>query len=229
MPNFCFNEITITGKIENVRNLMDKIDAFLVTTEDQRIPHHGLFMTLIGLPEGITEITDDNWYDTNISWLGTKWDIFPPINVDYSEGFLFMTFDTAWTPPSNFCKELAKQYDVTVQIVYMEQGNDFCGREVYDINGTVEEEEYSYMEGLYHLKEDDFEYEFEIGLDFYGEEGDMDDSELEEENEEEVSDEEIREVLMQKYDYISESMADKLLDMIKERNMGKQYIVDNFE
>jgi hypothetical protein len=111
----------------------------------------------------------------------------------------------------------------------MEQGNDFCGREVYDINGTVEEEEYSYMEGLYHLKEDDFEYEFEIGLDFYGEEGDMDDSELEEENEEEVSDEEIREVLMQKYDYISESMADKLLDMIKERNMGKQYIVDNFE
>ena len=140
-----------------------------------------------------------------------------------------MTFDTAWTPPSNFCKELAKQYDVTVQIVYMEQGNDFCGREVYDINGTVEEEEYSYMEGLYHLKEDDFEYEFEIGLDFYGEEGDMDDSELEEENEEEVSDEEIREVLMQKYDYISESMADKLLDMIKERNMGKQYIVDNFE
>jgi len=57
----------------------------------------------------------------------------------------------------------------------------------------------------------------------------MDDLELEEENEEEVSDEEIREVLMQKYDYISESMADKLLDMIKERNMGKQYIVDNFE
>ena len=43
MPNFCFNEITITGKIENVRNLMDKIDAFLVTTEDQRIPHAQIF------------------------------------------------------------------------------------------------------------------------------------------------------------------------------------------
>lgn len=223
MPNWCQNEITISGEIENVQKLVDKVNAFLETPEEMRKPHQGLFLTLIGLPEGVTEITDDNWYDTNLSRLGTKWDIFPPMNVDYTEGFLFMTFDTAWTPPSKFCEELAKQYDVTVEIIYMEQGNDFCGKEVYDINGSLEQSEYSYMEGLYHFKEDDFEYEFENELDFYTDSGEKDDSEIEEE----VTDEQIRETLMQKFDYISDYVADRLVDMIKDRNMGKAFVLEN--
>lgn len=220
MPNFCFNEITISGEIGNVQKLVDKINAFLETPEEMRKPHQGLFLTLIGLPEDVTEITDDNWYDTNLSWIGTKWDIFPPMNVDYSEGVLFMSFDTAWTPPSNFCRELAKQYDVTVQNVYMEQGNDFCGKEIYDINGSVEESEYSYMEGLYYLKEDDFEYEFENELDFYNDNyGDE-----ESESGDDVSDEEIKEAIWIKYDFIPEYDIDKYVNLVKEKNLGRQLV-----
>jgi len=220
MPNWCQNEITITGEIENVQKLIDKVNAFLETPEEMRKPHQGLFLTLIGLPEGVTEITDDNWYDTNLSHLGTKWDIFPPMNVDYSEGVLFMAFDTAWTPPSNFCRELAKQYDVTVQNVYMEQGNDFCGKEIYDINGSVEESEYSYMEGLYHLKEDDFEYEFENELDFYNDNY----GEEESESDDDVSDEEIKEAILEKYDFISDNHIDKFVNLVKEKNLGRQLV-----
>lgn len=226
MPNWCQNELTITGEKDNVQKIKDIIDEFLQTPEDQRKPHQGLFLTLIGLPEDVTEITDENWYSLNTSWLGTKWDIFPNSpTVDYMDGFLFTTFDTAWTPPSNFCKELAKKYNVMVELMYMEEGNDFCGKQVYDVDGSVEEEEYTYLEGLYYFKEDDFEYEFENGLDFYDDSFDEDgDEDTESEEVDEVTDDQIREVLMLKYDYISESMADRLLDMIKEKNVGKQFV-----
>lgn len=146
MPNWCSNEITISGDVTKIVQALESIE----NKEDRN-----LFKTLIDIPQDEYE---KDWYNTNLKYFGTKWDVSyeecDPQEID--DNGLILTPNTAWSPPIEFCVNLAKKYGVEVDMYYYESGMDFCGKAYINSDGTYSEEDYGYMEGLYHFDVDFF-------------------------------------------------------------------------
>jgi hypothetical protein len=160
MPNWCSNWIEITGSKESIQ----KIKETMETIEKSDEPN--LFMTLVGVPDGVDY--ENDWYDTNINNWGTKWDVtLNECNIDFTDESITMGPETAWAPPINFCKSLAKKYGVEVIITYEESGCDFCGRTTIDSEGNSSEEDYLYIEGKYVFDNESFWCELESYIDSY--------------------------------------------------------------
>ena len=69
MPNWCNNSIKISGDKKMISTLVRVIES-TKDTEDK------VFQSLIGYPDHMTKADyDKDWYDTNIGWFGTKWDV----------------------------------------------------------------------------------------------------------------------------------------------------------
>lgn len=159
MPNWCSNNITITGPAQKIRALYEA-----ATAEDG-----GLLNAMVPMPcelgntvkgsgdelqieqyDGFT-----NWYDWCVARWGTKWDVNPEglEFVDGENGTAELTgyFDSAWAPPVEAYKTFEEQNpDCSVEASYYEMGCDFAG---FYSNGDDE-----YMEGLreeYDLPEDE--------------------------------------------------------------------------
>ncbi len=82
MPNWCYNHIVVKGETNDIKKISNIIENLKEEKDDQ------LFQSLIGLPEGIdAEKYNDDWYDINVNWFGTKWDVgfdfAEEINDDY--------------------------------------------------------------------------------------------------------------------------------------------------
>jgi hypothetical protein len=105
---------------------------------------------------------DKDWYDTNVSWFGTKWDVsYSDCNMDYDETEIRLSPDTAWSPPIEFLTNLVKQYDgIEAYIFYSEGGIGFSGEtKIYrdeDGHTIVDDSEYPYLEGIYLLDKELF-------------------------------------------------------------------------
>ena len=153
MPNWCYNSIQITGEPKNLKKLQTAITMIRGANDDE--VKNRLFQGLIGLPEGtnMDEYNNQGWYDVNVGWFGTKWDV----NVDefvqeMTDDYIYMSGDTAWSPPINFCIELSKLYKVDIEMYYEECGSDFCGKTCVDSEGNHTEEDYEYQEGIYRFE-----------------------------------------------------------------------------
>lgn len=154
MPNYCDNEVVISGseeKIKEIKNLISTVN------EDR-----GLFETLIGFDPNISreDYEKGGWYESNIKYWGCKWDVpddeVDPVFVDNNTIRLFIF--TAWSPPIKFCEHLANKFDVDVQITFFEAGVNFSGR--YEIsNDHIEGYDCDYIEGLYRYDNDIFWHE----------------------------------------------------------------------
>ena len=169
MPNWCSNYIQISGEKPNI----DKIKVVLYRLRDSKGEENDrVFQSLIGLPSDVDYEKD--WYNTNVEWFGTKWDTnYDSCQFDFTDDTITMSPDTAWSPPVNFCKQLAIQYGVYVNMKYEEPGSDYAGLTEITPEGDVYEEDYTYNEGIYVLQSDwfwekltdDFEYTSETLLD----------------------------------------------------------------
>lgn len=152
MPNWCENTITISGSAKEIKQISDVIS----NPSNNKV---GLFMSLVGHAKDLTieEYENGGWYDSNIMYWGTKWDI--PIcdcSIDYSEGEIVVYNSTAWSPPSLFCILLAKKYNVSIRLFFSESGCNFCGEILIDSEGKSYEDIYGYWEGLFTLERDEF-------------------------------------------------------------------------
>lgn len=162
MPNWCSNYITITG---------DEKSIGLVTRILEGIPLHerdnsNVFETLIGREPEINEENYNNggWYDSNIGWFGTKWDVsYNECQFQFSDNTIIMMPQTAWSPPIGFGVRLHEKYGVNVELQYEEPGCDFCGKTTIE-NQSLVEEDYDYLEGKYHLDNESFWYEVESDI-----------------------------------------------------------------
>ena len=104
MPNWCSNYITMKGdkeKIERIRQIID----ISIQSEDS-----GLFITLVGLPEGMTPSQyQEGWWDANISHWGTKWDIdIEETDIKFKNSMipkLELYFISAWSPVNKFLEK----------------------------------------------------------------------------------------------------------------------------
>ena len=155
MPNWCSNYIVISGDVDKISLLKNILEDVPKNKPDDCI----VFTTLIGKEPTIS--TEDyekgGWFDSNVDWFGTKWDVsYNDSQFDFNNDHIIMMPMTAWSPPVRFVSNLCKMYGVTAVMDYDESGCDFCGRATIDINGEVDDEEYTFNEGKYHFENDYF-------------------------------------------------------------------------
>ena len=142
MPNWCDNQITITGP----NSVIDKIEK-IVKDEDDK---NGLLNYFHPMPAELRDTTADgskdkemikkyghsDWYSWACENWSTKWDISEFYGVDrqylteQSEGesTISFGFSSAWAPPIGaYEKFLADHEDCSVRAFYYEGGCDFMG------------------------------------------------------------------------------------------------------
>ena len=149
MPNWCDNQLSITGP----NSVIDKIEK--IVKDDDSHENNGLLNFFHPMPkelEGTTSPSSsakkpqpmiegfDCWYDWRVHNWSTKWEVCEFYGVDrqyhseQSEGesTISFGFSSAWAPPINaYEKFLENNSDCSVRAFYYEGGCDFMG-EWYD-------------------------------------------------------------------------------------------------
>lgn len=75
----------------------------------------------------IKKFGSNNWYDwKRINW-GTKWDVTAEL-ISETENELVYTFQTAWSPPTEFIIKVSKLFpNLNFTMEYLGEGNEFAG------------------------------------------------------------------------------------------------------
>ena len=171
MPNWCSNYIKITGSKTAISKIKKKIES--INENDEK--HTGVFQTLVGIDPSSTQEEYDKggWYDSNVNYWGTKWDVsVDDCDFVFDDQTIHLSPTTAWSPPVGFCSALAKKYKVEISITYEEPGCDFCGRTLVEKNGDTDDECYSFREGLYYFNKESFWYEVDSDIEWHKDEED---------------------------------------------------------
>ena len=146
MPNWCDNQITITGD----KSVIDKIEKIVTEEKDDQ----GLLDFMYPMPKELDDTTADgskdkemlakhghsDWYSWSTDNWSTKWEICEFYGVDRHDDTISFAFSSAWAPPTgaytHFITSMAeKNLDVSLKAYYYEGGCDFAG--VWD-NGDDE-------------------------------------------------------------------------------------------
>ena len=163
MPNWCNNNIRIYGDEGTISTLTSVLKG--LTSEDN------VFQSLIGLPPYMSNGEyGEKWYDTNINWFGTKWDISTDITAfTFGKEEISFFCETAWSPPIPFLENLCKMYKVNAYLFYSEGGVGFAGETTFEWNRDDEldvfDDECGFLEGLYKYSDEEFWSEVEYQAD----------------------------------------------------------------
>ena len=128
MPNWCENEVTITGDTENqIKEFKEYVTAGKCEFS---------FEAIVPMPENVKDTThnhlglnaDPNWYDWSLEHWGTKWDTNDVQVVDEDEESITYSFDTAWSPPEPICAALRDKFPALhISWFYRESGMEIAG------------------------------------------------------------------------------------------------------
>lgn len=98
MPNWCMNDLRISGNDADVLSFV----------EDNKTNGDFCFKTLVPEPE---YANDDEWYDWRVNNWGTKWDVDGDVLVENLDNDLYrLYFTTAWDAPLAWFKSVVKNY-----------------------------------------------------------------------------------------------------------------------
>jgi hypothetical protein len=89
----------------------------------------------------LTKYGYKDWWTWCVNEWGTKWDICEARIVSEDEKSIFMTFDTAWSPPIQAYEKLA-DLGFYIKAYYFEGGMMFCGSWIDGLDEYYEIEEY---------------------------------------------------------------------------------------
>jgi hypothetical protein len=136
MPNWCHNELTVSGDPDTVAAFVEKVGA----------PGRPLtFAAHVPEPAGLGE----GWYDWRVDHWGTKWDaktdgalmaLGTEVAIDALDrdeaprgwlpvdGGLRIKFETAWSPPGVWLREVSVQEpELSFVLRWAEPGNGVAG------------------------------------------------------------------------------------------------------
>jgi hypothetical protein len=142
MPNWCDNSVTLNNSDKS------KIDA-LETELKKDDPE--VFNSIYPNPTG-------EWqYDWSCTNWGTKWDAHV---IDWSrnnDNEIFISFDSAWSPPITFYEYLVNN-GWKVDAIYHEPGMCYCGTYDTDCGDQYYEYDITNLESIEALPEDCIEF-----------------------------------------------------------------------
>lgn len=143
MPNWCDNEVDITGDAEELRQLMAEASKPHYLHEDSEHEVKFLMDNLVPMPP---EYLDDRrWWDFRINNWGCKWDLsqqYEDTRVYYEEGDTEagLGYQTAWSPNREFWQTVSERFpNLTIDLRYVEEGMWFMGQIIYKAGEVVDE------------------------------------------------------------------------------------------
>jgi len=134
MPNWCNNNITITGP----NSVIDKIEKITKEEDNQ----NGLLQFMYPMPKELSDTTADgskdkammkkygysNWYDWAVENWSTKWEVNEFYGVDRQGDTISFAFSSAWAPPTGAYEQfLSDNSNCSLKAYYYEGGCDFMG------------------------------------------------------------------------------------------------------
>ena len=143
MPNWCDNQITITGP----ESVIDKIEKIVKEEKDS----NGLLNFFHPMPKALegteagpkaknkkeqlkrdqlrVDYGHENWYDWRCENWGTKWEVCEFYGVDrIGKTLITFAFSSAWSPPVGAYEQfLVDNKDCSLKAWYYEGGCDFMG------------------------------------------------------------------------------------------------------
>lgn len=125
MANYCSNYLKVQGDEKELDEFMKKL-----VVKDEKGRESFDFNKIVVRPSEYDE--GEKWYRWNIANWGTKWSPYDDsCNVDYyeeGEGTAELSFDTAWSPCTEFIKNASAIYTgLTFALRYDEGGMCFMG------------------------------------------------------------------------------------------------------
>ena len=109
MPNWCMNSVEITGDL-------DKLAEIQVAANEDRLLE---YLVPIGEWE----------YSKALEQWGTKWEVRCEVyELDVDTATLYLSFDSAWGPPSEAYPKAEEAHDVRISAYYYEPGMMFAGK-----------------------------------------------------------------------------------------------------
>lgn len=115
MPNWCDNGLTLSHQNK------EKIDALEACLKDDQGGE--VFYHLRPRPDS----EEENWYDWNCQNWGTKWDLNTIDWERQDDNTIWISFETAWSPPIALYDYLTEQ-GWEIEAYYHESGCAYCGK-----------------------------------------------------------------------------------------------------
>ena len=135
MPNWCDNQITITGP----NSVIDKIEKIVKEEKET----DGLLNFFHPMPKQLEDTTSpsssadkpqpmvegfDCWYDWRVEKWSTKWEVCEFYGVNRQGDTISFGFSSAWSPPIGAYEQfLVDNEDCSLKALYYEGGCDFMG------------------------------------------------------------------------------------------------------
>ena len=130
MPNWCQNNLTITGPEADVRSLKEKAAGRCPWLKPEATEVEALnFHSLVPVPDEILQAGyDPAGYEWETANWGCKWGADGTTILDVGGNHLIYEFYTAWSPPLEFLKKVAVQWPALVMVLdYEEPGMAYKG------------------------------------------------------------------------------------------------------
>lgn len=186
MPNWCNNNITISGPKEKLESLSKAAEAgelfnfMYPRSKDLDITAGSLGSDTC--PEQIELVKKENanlekhgfknWYDWSVANWGTKWDVSECYANEINDNTLTLAFDTAWGPALGAYEHYTRHNnDISIKGYYYEPGMDFMGcwqdgfDEFYQLSDVPDKDlegQLSEFDDLYGILESRHQYRDEL-------------------------------------------------------------------
>ena len=150
MPNYCTNNLTVTGDAKEIKRFHEAITA----GELQAHEHFRILDNLFPTPKELKDTTkgyygegteeqikqeemnkanlkkfgSPDWYEWNCKNYGSKWSEFDGVFGQVSDNEINATFMSAWSPIGEGIRNVSKQFPTLDFVLsYDEGGMAFCG------------------------------------------------------------------------------------------------------
>lgn len=128
MANYCYNWAMFSGSETALKTMLDNIQKAVIGNDNEGLWYETYPITL-GLDRAKVYYEDSRLNFDVYEEYGSKWFEVELIDQSYEngQGSVVISGDSAWSPMSPLFRKLSEVYQLEVESVFEESGNDFGG------------------------------------------------------------------------------------------------------